>query len=149
MSVFSPQKTITPWMGEDLGPREMKINLSISQCKVCQPQFAMVRGDVVVRAIPVVDHASAQSWWACIARCGCNADTDSNLAMRTARQTSKTKTLRNKALFLPHFSLLVVRNRSWKCLNEGHCTLRFVWHRNVAIRMSKVHSGKRTVSRRN
>ena len=38
-----------------------------------------------------------------------------------------------------YFSLLVVRNRSWKSPNEGNFTLRFVWHRNVAICVSKVH----------
>ena len=38
---------------------------------------------------------------------------DSNRAMPTARETSKTQTLRNTApFFFPHFSLLVVRNWS-------------------------------------
>ena len=40
---------------------------------------------------------------------------------------SVTKILRNKGQLLPlHFSLLVVRNRSRKCLNESNFTLRFV-----------------------
>ena len=39
--------------------------------------------------------------WLCIARFGCDADTDSSRAMRTAFETSKTKTLRNKGPFLP------------------------------------------------
>ena len=43
--------------------------------------------------------------------------------MRTAHETSKTQTLRNKAIvFGPHFSLLVVSS----CLDEGNFTLRFV-----------------------
>ena len=38
------------------------------------------------------------------------------------------QTLRNTGpFFFPHFSLLIVRNWSWKCLNEGTFTLRFVW----------------------
>ena len=41
---------------------------------------------------------------------GCDSDADSNRAMRTARETSKTQTLRKKGLCLS--STLVVRNRS-------------------------------------
>ena len=61
--------------------------------------------------------------------------TGSNRAMPTARETSKTQTLRNTGpFFFPHFSLLVVRDWSWKRLSEGdsRCdscdkkTLRFV-----------------------
>ena len=52
----------------------------------------------------------------------------------------KPKPCETKALLFTHFSLLVVRNR-WKCLNGVNFTLRFVWHQNVAIRVSKVHSG--------
>ena len=44
----------------------------------------------------------------------CNSDTDSDRAIRTARETSTAQTLRNKGPCLsPHFSLLVVRNQSW------------------------------------
>ena len=68
-------------------------------------------------------------------RCGCDSDTDSNRAMPMACETSKTQTLWNAGpFFFPRFSLLVVRNWSWKCLNEAisRCdscdkkTLRFV-----------------------
>ena len=78
-----------------------------------------------------------QTQWHCIVRCGCNSDTDSNRAMPTARETSKTQTLRNTGpFFFPHFSLLVVGNWSWKCLNEGNFTLRF---ENAATRVPKSH----------
>ena len=51
-----------------------------------------------------------------------------------------TQTLRNTGpFFFPHFSLLVVRNWSWKCLDEGNLTLRFVWRENVAICVPKLH----------
>ena len=74
-----------------------------------------------------------------IVRFGCDSDTDANRAMPTAHETSKTQTLRNKGPFFPHFSLLVVKNWSWKCLNKGNFTLRFVWKRNAAIRVPKEH----------
>ena len=49
----------------------------------------------------------------CIVRCGCGSDADSNRAMPTARETSKTQRLRNAGpFFFPHFSLLVIRNWS-------------------------------------
>ena len=48
------------------------------------------------------------------------------------------KTRRHRPVF-PRFSLLVVRNRSWKCLNEGNFMLRFVWQRNAANRVPKEH----------
>ena len=67
----------------------------------------------------------------------CDSDTDSNCAMRMACETSKPKPCETKPVYFPHFSLLVVRNRSWKCLNEGNFTLRFAWHRNVAIRVPR------------
>ena len=41
------------------------------------------------------------NWWFCRARFGCDLDSDSNRAMRTARETSKTQTLRNKRPFSP------------------------------------------------
>ena len=54
----------------------------------------------------------------------------------------QTQTLRNTGPFsFPHFSLSVVRNWSWKCLNEGNFILRFVWQENVAIRVPKLHKG--------
>ena len=49
-----------------------------------------------------------------------------------ARETSKSLSLRvTGPFFPPHLCLLVVRNRSWKCLDEGNFTLRSVWQRNV------------------
>ena len=59
-------------------------------------------------------------------RCGRDSDTGSNRAMPTARETSKTQTLRNTGPFsFPQISLLIVRNQSRKCQNEGNSTLRF------------------------
>ena len=58
------------------------------------------------------------------------------------RNVKNQKLAKKKALLI--FSLcfmLVVRNRSWRCLNEGNFTLRFVWHLNVVTRVSKMHSG--------
>ena len=71
-------------------------------------------------------------------RCGCDSDTDSNRAMPTASETSKTPA-KHRPVFFPHFSFLVVRNSywSWKCLNEGKFTLRFVWQFDAAIRVPK------------
>ena len=43
----------------------------------------------------------------------CDRDSNPIHAMRTGREKSETKTLRNKGPFFPHFSLLVVRNWSW------------------------------------
>ena len=42
----------------------------------------------------------------------CDSDTDSNCAMRTARETSKTKTLRNKVQLIFPLLRLVVGNQS-------------------------------------
>ena len=57
--------------------------------------------------------------------------------MPMARETSKTQPCEtNSRLFCP-LSPLVVRKRSSKCLNEGNVTLRFVWQRNVVIRVPR------------
>ena len=49
------------------------------------------------------------------------------------------KPCETKARFLSptHISLLVVRNWSWKWLNEGNFMPRFVWQWNVAVRVRK------------
>ena len=55
------------------------------------------------------------------------------------RNVKNTNLAKHRPICFPHFSLLAVRNRSWKCLNEGNFTLRFVWQENVAIRVPKLH----------
>ena len=55
------------------------------------------------------------------------------------RNVKNTNIAKHRPIFFPHFSLLVVRNWSWKCLNEGNFTLRFVWQENAAIRVPKLH----------
>ena len=83
-------------------------------------------------------------------RFGCDSDTDSNRAMRTACETSKAQILPNKdPFFVTRFSLLVVRIRSCKCLNEGNSTVRFVWQFHAAISCAQGALGRRTESRQN
>ena len=55
------------------------------------------------------------------------------------RNVKNTNLAKHRPVFLPHFSLLVVRNRSWEFLNEGNFTLRFVWRFDAAIRVPKEH----------
>ena len=57
------------------------------------------------------------------------------------RNVKLTNPAKQKPISSPHFSLLVVRNRSWKCLHEGNFTPPFVWQRNAAIRVPKEHKG--------
>ena len=61
-----------------------------------------------------------------------SGDTDSNGAMPTAPEASTTQTVRNTGpSFFSPFSLLVVRNWSWKCQSEGNFTLRFAWQETL------------------
>ena len=53
------------------------------------------------------------------------------------RDVKSTNLAKHRPVFFPNFSLLVVRNWSWKCLNEGNFTLRFVWQFDAAIRVPK------------
>ena len=55
------------------------------------------------------------------------------------RNVKNTNIAKHRAFFFSPCSLLVVRNRSWKCLNEGNFTLRCVWQENAAIRVLKLH----------
>ena len=54
-------------------------------------------------------------------RCGCDSDTDSNRAMPTARETSKTQTLRNKGSFFPPLLLVGSQESVFKAPNRGQC----------------------------
>ena len=55
------------------------------------------------------------------------------------RNVKNTNLWNTGPLVFTHFSLLVVRNWSWKCRNEGNFALRFVWQSDVAIRVPKEH----------
>ena len=85
---------------------------------------------------------SSGPWWHCIVRFGCDLDTDSNRAMRAARETSNTKTLRNKSSPCGQESVLKVPKRG-----QFRAAIRVTPKRCDACAQGAL--GRRTVSWRN